>query len=66
MLNMSFIYDKTSLGKGGMIGTVYHNYHRSALIVIFIFPGLLPKDPAILKVGAHISYMDLCMPSQAL
>ena len=26
-----------------MIGTVYHNYHRSALIVIFIFPGLLPK-----------------------
>ena len=26
-----------------MIGTVYRNYHRSALIVIFIFPGLLPK-----------------------
>ena len=43
MLNVGFIYDKTSPGKGGMIGTVYHNYHRSALIVIFIFPGLLPK-----------------------
>ena len=43
MLNMSFIYDKTSPGKGGMIGTVYHNYHHSALIVIFVFPGLLPK-----------------------
>ena len=26
-----------------LIGTVYHNYHHSALIVIFIFPGLLPK-----------------------
>ena len=43
MLNVSFIYDKTSLGKGGMIGTMYRNYHHSALIVIFIFPGLLPK-----------------------
>ena len=26
-----------------MIGTMYRNYHRSALIVIFIFPGLLLK-----------------------
>ena len=26
-----------------VIGTVYRNYHHSALIVIFIFPGLLPK-----------------------
>ena len=43
MLNMSFIYDKTSPGKGGMIGIVYRNYHHSALIVISIFPGLLPK-----------------------
>ena len=40
---MSFICDKTSLGKGGMIGTVYHNYHRPALIITFIFPDLLPK-----------------------
>ena len=32
ILNVSFIYDKTSLGKGGMIGTLYHNYHHSVLI----------------------------------
>ena len=40
---MSFIYDKTSPSKGGMIGTMYHNYHRPALIIIFIFPDLPPK-----------------------
>ena len=38
-----FIYNKTSPGKGGMIGTVYHNYHCPALIITFIFPDLLPK-----------------------
>ena len=43
MLNVSFICDKTSPGKGGMIGTVYRNYHRPALIITFIFPDLLPK-----------------------
>ena len=43
MLNVSFICDKTSPGKGGMIGTVYHNYHRPALIITFIFPDLLLK-----------------------
>ena len=48
-----------------MIGTVYRNYHHSALIVIFIFPGLPPEDPATLKSGVCMSYMDLCMPSQA-
>ena len=32
ILNMSFIYDKTSPSKGGMIGTMYHNSHHSALI----------------------------------
>ena len=26
-----------------MIGTVYRNYHRPALTIIFIFPDLLPK-----------------------
>ena len=26
-----------------LVGTVYRNYHRPALIVIFIFPDLLPK-----------------------
>ena len=43
VLNVSFICDKTSPGKGGMIGTVYHNYHCPTLIIIFIFPDLLPK-----------------------
>ena len=43
VLNVSFICDKTSPGKGGMIGTMYHNYHRPALIITFIFPDLLPK-----------------------
>ena len=33
VLNVSFICDKTSPGKGGMIGTVYHNYHHPALII---------------------------------
>ena len=26
-----------------MIGTVYRNYHHPGLIIIFIFPDLLPK-----------------------
>ena len=43
VLNMSFICDKTSPGKGGMIGTVYRNYHHPALINYIIFPDLLPK-----------------------
>ena len=43
VLNVSFICDKTSPGKGGMIGTVYHNYHLPALIITFIFPDLPPK-----------------------
>ena len=29
--------------QGKVIGTVYRNYHRPALITIFIFPDLLPK-----------------------
>ena len=43
VLNVSFICDKTSPGKGGMIGTVHHNYHHPALIITFIFPDLLLK-----------------------
>ena len=43
VLNVSFICDKTSPGKGGMIGTMYHNYHHPALIITFIFPDLLLK-----------------------
>ena len=41
-----------------MIGTVYHNYHRPALMVIFIFPDLLPK---ILRPSSQ----ERARPSQA-
>ena len=34
---------KTSIPYKMVIGTVYHNYHRPALIITFIFPDLLPK-----------------------
>ena len=64
--NVSFICDKTSPGKGGMIGTVYRNYHRPALIIVIVFPDLLPKILRTLKSGARMSYTDLCVPSQAL
>ena len=37
VLNVSFIYDKTSPGKGGMIGTMYLNYHRSVPILSLSF-----------------------------
>ena len=62
---MSFIYDKTSPGKGGMIGTVYRNYHHSVLTVYLYLSRSSPEDPATLKLGARMSYMDLCMPNQA-
>ena len=34
-----------------MIGTVYRNYHRPALTIIFIFPDLLPKILQTSKSG---------------
>ena len=49
-----------------VIGTMYCNYHRPSLIIIFIFSRSSPKDPVTLKSGAHMSYTDLCVPSQAL
>ena len=49
-----------------LIGTVYCNYHCPALIIIFIFSRSSPEDPVTLKSGVHMSYTDLCMPSQAL
>ena len=49
-----------------LIGTVYRNYHHPALIIIFIFPDLLPKILQISSPGARMSYTDLCVPSQAL
>ena len=66
VLNVSFICDKTSPGKGGMIGTVYHNYHRPALINYIYLSRSSPEDPANLKSGTRMSYTDLCMPNQAL
>ena len=62
VLNMSFIYDKTSPGKGGMIGTMYHNYHRPALIINIYLSRSSPEDPANLKSGMCMSYVDLCVP----
>ena len=61
---MSFIYNKTSPGKGGMIGTVYHNYHHSVLTVYLYLSRSSPKDPVTLKLGVRMSCMDLCVPSQ--
>ena len=58
---MSFIYDKTSPGKGGMIGTMYHNYHRPALISIIIFPGLLPK---ILRLSSQERACPTCVTNR--
>ena len=47
---MSFIYDKTSPGKGGMIGTVYHNYHHSVPTLSSLYlSSSSPEDPATLK-----------------
>ena len=47
---MSFIYDKTSPGKGGMIGTMYHNYHHSVLNLYLLYLSRSsPEDAAILK-----------------
>ena len=48
---MSFIYDKTSPGKGGMIGTVYHSYHHSVLTLYLLYLSRSsPEDPATIKL----------------
>ena len=65
VLNVSFICDKTSPGKGGMIGTVYRNSSSSTNNYIYLSRSS-PEDPVNLKSGARMSYMDLCVPSQAL
>ena len=65
VLNMSFICDKTSPGKGGMIGTVYRNSSSSTnnnYLAFQIFP---PKILRTSSSGVRMSYTDLCMPSQA-
>ena len=45
---------------------MYRNYHRPALVIIFVFSRSFPKDPATLKAGVRMSFTDLCVPSQAL
>ena len=47
------------------MGTVYRNYHRSVLTVYLYLSRSSPKDPVALKSGACMSYMGLCVPSQA-
>ena len=48
-----------------MIGTVYRNSSSSTNNYIYLSRSS-PEDPMNLKSGARMSYMDLCMPSQAL
>ena len=51
------------MGVGLVIGTVYRNYHRSVPLYLYLSRSS-PKDPATLKLGACMSYVDLCVPSQ--
>ena len=50
ILNMSFIYDKTSPSKGGMIGTVYHNFIIQYLSHFIVFSRSSPKDPCVIQL----------------
>ena len=45
-------------------GTMYRNYHHSVLTVYLYLSRSSPEDPVTLKLGACMSCMDLCMPSQ--
>ena len=65
VLNVSFICDKTSPGKGGMIGTVYHNSSSSTNNNYLSFQIFSPKILRTSSSGACMSYTDLCVPSQA-
>ena len=48
-----------------VIGTVYHNYHHSVPTLSLLYLSRSsPEDPATLKLGVCMSYMDLCIPSQ--
>ena len=54
VLNVSFICDKTSLGKGGMIGTVYRN-SSSSTNNNYCLSRSSPEDPVNLKFrSAHV------------
>ena len=65
VLNVSFICDKTSPGKGGMIGTVYRNSSSSTNNNYLSFQIFSPEDPANLKFRSAHAYTDPCVPSQA-
>ena len=66
VLNVSFICNKTSPGKGGMIGTVYRNSSSSTNNNYLSFQIFSPKILQTSSSGVRMSYTDLCMPSQAL
>ena len=53
VLNVSFIYDKTSPSKGGMIGTVYWNSSFSTNHIIIVFSRSSPEDPIGTLVKEH-------------
>ena len=54
VLNVSFICDKTSPGKGGMIGTVYRN-SSSSTNNNYCLSRSSPEDPVNLKFrSAHV------------
>ena len=59
---MSFIYDKTSPGKGGMKGTVYCNSHHSVVNIILLYLSRSsPKDPVVLKFRSmHVLHGPMC------
>ena len=65
VLNVSFICDKTSPGKEGMIGTVYRNSSSSTNNNYLSFQIFSPKILRTSSSGARMSYTDLCVPSQA-
>ena len=55
VLNVSFICDKTSPGKGGIIGTVYRNSSSSTNNNYLSFQIFPPEDLANLKFrSAHV------------
>ena len=62
ILNVSFIYNKTSPSKGGMIGTVYCNYHHSVLILYLSRSS--PEDSVTLKFrSTHVLHGPMCAQS---
>ena len=61
VLNVSFIYDKTSPSKGGVIGTMYPNSSFSTYRII-IFSRSSPRDPMGTLVKECAWLPVLCAP----